>query len=317
MATPYALRTREPSISADADQIEYSAIRGVSSVFDDAAFDEIVSGELDDHAEIVASSYGDRAAWHQRDLVQEELVGGAAEEIQRRKEIMGDFYPFRVVGNQIVYEESASYFYEFCLTITMAPTIVKKPYTALPRTFERSVSHLVAAYFGSFAKNIHVGWPRTPKSRFKEALASMQLGSHEWVWGPEPGLDEDPPYTVTKDETVDFIVTANMLDSRPGHLYVIGQCACGNDWDTKLNEPNLDQIRKWFNPAWLVPPVKAFTTPFVLGNETLRETSRRGGLLVFDRIRLSLVAEKLVKDGDLDELKDSLLKIVGLIPNSV
>lgn len=315
MATPYALRTREPAISVDADQIEYSAIRGVTSVFDDAAFDEIVSGELDDHADIVASSYGDRTQWHQRDLVQEELVGGAAEEIQRRREIMGDAYPFRVVGNQIVYEESASHFYEFCLAIAMAPTIVKKPYTALPRTFERSVSHLVAAYFGVFAKQIHVGWPRTPKSRFKEALASMQLGSHEWVWGPESGLDEDPPYTVTKDETVDFIVTANMLDSRPGHLYVIGQCACGNDWDTKLHEPNLAQIKKWFSPAWLVPPIRAFTTPFVLGDETLRETSRRGEALVFDRIRLTLVAEKMVGKEGLEELKNSLVKIISLLPS--
>lgn len=313
--SPYAARTREPEISSDADQIELSAIRGKWAVVDDAAADEVVSGELDDEAELDARQSDDegRHSWQERDISQEQIVGEAAEEILRRSKILGDAYPFHFEGNRLVYRGSRSGFYEFCLATSQAPTIVSKPFVALPRVFERATAGLVKLYFGSNAKAFHTGWPRSPKSRFRKAMSKITGGRWEWVWRPEDGLDDDPVYTVVKDETVDFVVIANRIDARPGNLYILGQCACGNDWGTKLDEPNPEQIGKWFSPAWLLPPVKAFTTPFVLGDELMRETVRRGKMLVFDRMRLTLIAETEISDLSAHKLKIRLGEVSDMV----
>lgn len=313
--SPYAARTREPEASSNADQIELSAMRGKWAVVDDAAADDVVSGQLDDEAYLDArqSDDGGRHSWQERDISQEQIVGDAASEIHRRSEALGSAYPFRIDGNRIVYTGSRSGFYEFCLATAQAPTIVKKPYVQLPRIFERTTAGLVKLYFGPNAKAIHTGWPRRPKSRFKAISSKIADGRWEWRWRPEDGLDDDPSYTVVKDETVDFVIVANKLDARPGNLYILGQCACGNDWDTKLDEPNPQQISKWFSPAWLIPPVKAFTTPFVLGDELMRETVRRGRMLVFDRIRLTLIAERDVSQLAVRKLKPRLDAISDLV----
>ena len=293
--TLYAARTNEPRICADADEVEFIALRNVSAVIDDAARDEIVSGELDDESEINAASESDRHAWQEQDLAQEALVGSAVEEIENRINLLGSAYPFELTGNKLTYRASTTGFYEFCLATVSAPTITTKPYVRFPRMFERVVAGLVRTYFGPKASALHTGWPRLPKSRFKKAMSPLSRYKNEWVWRPEDDLDADPSYVVVKDESVDFVVTTDLLDNRPGNLYVLGQCACGNDWDSKLGEPELAQISKWFGPAWLIPPVRAFTTPFVIGEETIRETSRKSRALVFDRVRLALIAETMIR----------------------
>lgn len=292
--TSYALRVREPSISQNADQIEISAMRNFKSVVDDAARDDIVSGELDDEIDVISDGAPAGPRWQSIDLAQDEVVGTASDEIQRRADILGEAYPFSISGNTVAYTPSKTHLYEFCLVTSCAPTVVSKPYTALVRAFERSAAELIGLYFGGNSLWLHTGWPRTPKSRFKTAMSSLKNSHYEWVWGPEENLDGDPDYTVIKDETVDFVVTVNKLDARPGNLYVLGQCACGDNWNSKIeSEPNLERISKWFKPPWLIPPVKAFTTPFILGDELLRESTRAGKTMVFDRMRLTLIAENL------------------------
>ncbi|MCB1560236.1 MAG: hypothetical protein KDI75_03950 [Xanthomonadales bacterium] len=308
----YASRVREPVIAADVDQIEWVAIRSGSAVVDDATRDELVSGELDDEAELRSDEAG-TALWQEQDLAQEEIVGPAVQEIAFRIEQLGTAYPFELAGNKLVYRPSGSGFYEFCLATCRAPSVTKKPYVVLPRYFERVVAVLVRYYFGIDKRALHVGWPRRPKSKFKLAMSPLGKQKYEWVWGPEDGLSDDPTYTEVKDETVDFVVTVGLLDSRPGNLYILGQCACGNDWNTKLAEPDQKRISKWFRPAWIVPPVSTFTTPYVLGLETLRETSRRSSSIVFDRIRLSLIAETILPESRRNALKRRIDPVIELV----
>jgi hypothetical protein len=310
--SPYASRTEEPRVSANADQVEFGAMRCVSSVIDDAARDEIFSGELDDEAELDSSAEGDRHAWQQQDLAQEELVGSTLFEIRRRADALKTHYPFEIKNNKLEYRPSTTGFYEFCLATACAPNITTKPYVVFPRVFERTVAGLVKAYFGPHCSALHTGWPRTPKRRFRQTMSSLSKNRNEWVWSPEQGLDDDPPYTVVKDESVDFVVTSSLLDNRPGNLYVLGQCACGNDWDSKFEEPDLPRIKKWFSPAWIIPPIKAFTTPFVLGDETLREASRRTQSMIFDRIRLTLISEKILPHQLRAPMKRRIIQFVNI-----
>ena len=94
---------------------------------------------------------------------------------------------------------------------------------------------------------------------FKEAMKTVSERTGEWKWGPEDGLPDD---LVQGDNGCDFVVWLRALDDRSkiGQLFVLGQCACGNNWVTKWNDLNLNKLQKWFNPLSTVEPVRTFTT---------------------------------------------------------
>ena len=279
-------KSTEPSASTGADQAEFSAMKGIASVLDTAISDEIISGEIDDEIDLL--SQPEYPAWQEQDLALEELVGEAAREINRRIEILGkDVYPFEFSNNKIRYKGSKSGFYEFCLATCIADDIKTNPFTALPRTFERATALLLRSYFGKGSRALHTGWPRKPHQAFRNVMEKLKQEDAEWIWRPQDGQDDND----IKDETLDFVVTVSPIDSRAGNLYALGQCACGNDWNTKLKEPDLKRIGKWFHPPWIIPPIKVFTTPHVIGAKTMREVANESEALVFDRLRLTLVSE--------------------------
>ena len=108
----------------------------------------------------------------------------------------------------------------------------------------------------------------------------------EWHWGPEEELDP----TDVKDEGCDFVVWLHPSDGRKiAPLLVLGQCACGNNWQDKYADLDVRRVRRWFNPLSIVEPVRAFATPRHVDDDVLREASREAGLL-FDRSRLALIA---------------------------
>lgn len=289
----YALRTKEPKNARDADQVEMQAILSGFAVVDDASRDDLVSGELDDNAVMAADANG-REAFHEKDLAEDALVGGALTAIRLRVSHLGPLYPFRLERAKLTYEPSVTGFYEFCLALSLQTDISTSPFNLLPQLFERVVAALVRWHYPNSSSVLHTGFPRKPSSKFKKGLSPLSRNRGEWVWGPEAHQDPDPELTVVKDETLDFVVTASALDPRAGRLYLLGQCACGDNWSDKLGEPNLAKIAKWFKPAWISPPLRVFTTPYLLGDVTMLETCRDFGGLVLDRIRLSQIAETQV-----------------------
>lgn len=96
--------------------------------------------------------------------------------------------------------------------------------------------------------------------------------------------------THVKDEGCDFVVWLDASDGRKsGQLFVLGQCACGNNWQDKWGDLKVEALQRWFNPLSLVPPVRSLATPRHVADELLREASREAGI-VFDRSRLVLAA---------------------------
>ncbi len=98
-----------------------------------------------------------------------------------------------------------------------------------------------------------------------------------------------------KDEGLDFAAWIHHLDDRPGHLFLLGQCACGDNWSNKLTELSIDPLMRWFPPMCHVPATRAFCTPFHITDQRLIEASKQAGI-VFDRIRLTLLAETASDD---------------------
>ena len=304
-------RHKEARRARDADQAEFEAIEKYSVLVDRGVYDDRVAGAMDDFGP------DDQAVvtpWQATDLSVDDAIGQVHEEVERRHNLLGDSYPFTLKDGLLSYQGRQSGFYEFCLAASLARNITERPYVDLPRVFERMSAILVASAFGPDAKHLHVGSPRDADigAAFNKAMEEVKQRTNEFFWGPEAGLPDDP--THTGDEGVDFVVWKMPPDCRIGSLFILGQCACGDDWSTKFHDIDLDRFGRWFNPLSFVrPPVRAFATPFHLGNGWLVEALPQAGL-IFDRARLTLLAEKTVDkevysnwQAKLDELSKLIL----------
>ncbi len=252
-------------------------------------------------------------SWQSSDLTYDDAVGQVHEEIERRADLLGPAYPFELEDGLLTYRGPRSGFYEFCLAASLATNITSGENVGLPRLFERMSAILIASAFGPGTEHMHLGSPRDSEigAAFHVAMREAHRRTSEWFWGPDPGLPENPSHT--GDEGVDFVVWKRPPDRRVGSLFILGQCACGDDWSNKFNDIELGRYERWFNPlTYARPPVRAFATPYHLGDGWLVEALPRAGL-VFDRSRLTLLAEDVASDEPYRGQKDTIEKLSKLI----
>lgn len=293
---PYSTRWQKQRAATNADQAEFSALCNGSTVLDTGVYDERIAGAMDDYESLTDTRH---ERFEQDDLINDSSVGQIHEEIERRQEILGDAYPFTLSGNNLIHRPSGNIYYEYFLAICNSSTITKGGYVELPRSFERIVAHLISTSFGPYARHIHTGWPRDDSvgTSFKSAMAHVAGETGEWVWGPEDDLPNEPIYG---DCGCDFVVWIDTLDKRQiGQLFILGQCACGNNWNAKFDDLHIGNLAKWFNPLSLFEPVRSFAIPFHVVDALLKEVSRKAGLF-FDRARLVMISFN-VDTTDLDK----------------
>lgn len=280
----YAALGQNLSIGANADQLEQLAItRGTASV-NDALFDEQASGVLGDEATFDVV---------ERDAVATEtLAGSTLEHVQERKTLLGDAYPFAITGQALRYCRSRTGVYEFCLDLSLAKLGAGRRQQDIV-AFELLAARMVGDTLSG--NHYRTGWPshdphERPK-RFKQLAERLHQSSGEWWWHPAPGNDDDPSPTLVKDEGIDFIAW-HRLDTRGGSLFIAGQCACGEDWRNKFSDLTCDRMHRWFMYPCHVPFTRALAIPYIIpGYNAIGDVSRQAGL-VFDRIRLTLAAER-------------------------
>ena len=295
----------------DADQVEFDALKSGVSTVGRGVYDEQVSGVLDDLGNDLEIAQ-QLEPWQRADLIRDDSVGGVHGELLRREILLKDSYPFRLKGGTLTHHPSASQIYEFLLSVSTSPDLGSGSYVSLPRTFERLSATLVASYFGSNAKNLHVGFPRDNGASFADVWAHLKELTNEWQWNPEDTTDS----AKVKDEGCDFVVWLEPSDGRRiGQLFVLGQCACGNNWHDKYDDLRTKALAKWFHPMTLVDPVRTFTTPRHVPDEMLREGSREAGLF-FDRARLCSIAEGTPEAMIGANTKEDLHALIGLVCNS-
>ncbi|WP_186169822.1 hypothetical protein [Burkholderia gladioli] len=274
----------------NADQVEVEAIRlGVAPVIVGVE-DEQIAGELDD--EILAP---DTDNWAEREAAVELAAGETLVELQRRVDLLGDAYPFVINAGALRYRGSVTGVYEFCLAASVAPRINQRPNNALPLYFELLATEVARLYIGVSARAIRTGWPSHDEeqrpTRFKAMSAIVNQHSGEWVWAPVFPNPDDPDHIKVKDEGVDFVVWQPMLDNRPGKLFLLGQCACGNDWDQKLNDIKKADLNQWLNPITSAAYLTSFFVPrHLYGAYVFGYCNERAGI-TFDRARIAMLAE--------------------------
>ena len=310
MKTPNDYRRRHEAqrFVENADYAEFCALRDGNAELDSGVYGERVAGTLND----LDVNAHEGKNWQRNDLEYDTAVGRTREEVERRMRILGDVYPFRLQKETLFHASGVSIVYEFFLSICNATTLASGSHVRLPRLFERIAARLVAAYFGQHATSIHTGAPRSQDtgSSFMQAMQNVAAQTGEWAWGPDDGL---PGEQHQGDEGCDFIVWLTASDRRKiGQLFVLGQCACGNDWQSKYGDLDLKKLQKWFNPLSVVDPVRSFATPHHVTDPVLREASRQGGLF-FDRARLTMTAHGA--DGDVvdGEMKESMANLIDLV----
>lgn len=284
------------AIATNADQAEKNAVMLGSTAISAGFDDEKAAGIFDD--EIVEYGGMDEPEWETADELVEVAEGDALSEIERRADMLGDNYPFTLEGASLRYCPSPTGVYEFCLAASLAKALPNKRNKAIATYFELIAAEVVRAYLGDTAEVIRTGWPSHDATqrpvRFKALFNIVSSRAGEWHWDPPPPNSDDPHPRIVKDEGVDFVAWKPMPDRRPGKLFVLGQCACGNEWDTKLGELNEKRFERWFRPATAAAFQRAFALPrYVSGQYIFQELSKQAGL-VFDRARIVAIAESNV-----------------------
>lgn len=282
------------AIAFNADQAEKIAVQMGSSAMSSGLDDDKAVGVFDD--EIPEHAAANESDWESSDEIIELAEGDALAEIDRRAKMLGEHYPFKLIGAGLHYVPSATGVYEFCLAASLARELKTKRYKAIATTFERVAADVVRAYLGGNADVIRTGWPShnvvDRPVRFKNLFEIVSKRTGEWCWDPSPPHSNDPHPRTVKDEGVDFVAWKPMPDQRPGKLFVLGQCACGNDWDGKHGELNTTRLERWFRPSTAAAFQRAFALPrTVSGHYIFQELSKYAGL-VFDRARLVAIAEE-------------------------
>lgn len=290
-SSPYSSRHKDQKASRDADEAEIAALKLGAVAMEAGAANDRISGAISADDEEPAPN---GMNWERDDLAHDAIVGKAREEVERRIEIMGAAYPFRFgQEGSLVYTRTELGFYEFCLAASTAPTITAGELVHLPRDFERVVAAIVKGYLGPHAGALHTGAPRDHEVGigFKDAMKRLAELTNEWIWNPEEMLPEEN--NTTGDEGMDFVAWKPSLDRRRGQIFVIGQCACGDDWGSKFHDLSWQKLKKWFRPEIFPAPMRIFATPHHLVDAMLYEAQREAGL-VLDRARLTLMAKEFL-----------------------
>src|SRR5579859_292988 len=253
-------RRQDDRVATNADQAEFAAIYYQTSNIEAGTFDDRVADALDDYeiADPQMREPIEKWSWPRNDVALDNATSDIGIEVRRRREILGPAYPFQIDGNRLVYKPSRTLIYEFCLAVSQATSLNEGESAKLPVAFERLVRDVLICFLGVGTAGLRTGWPpddRDPRAaRFKEVVGYLNQEVHkhkeaddkvrEWRWSPDAGLPDDPEPQDVKDEGLDLVVWKEFPDGRPGRLFLLGQCACGNDYTSKFNDidPKFEKI---------------------------------------------------------------------------
>ena len=235
------------------------------------------------------------------------LVLSAWTAIQQRLAWMGSRAPItfreRMMIRQVDWRDVPAHSY--CLVVSLGPQYqcwhetFGSDYNAQGRLFELITRAALVAPFAGW-QFLETGWRQDNTSKLADVIDDLIATIAERKGNTEDYLDKD-----AKDAGVDLVWYRPFPDSRGGTPIYLSQCASGENWIHKLNEPN---IREWMKIVdFAAPPSKAFSVPFALSERELRCQSNRIGGLMVDRYRL-LAQDSAESEWIPDSLHDDLVE---------
>jgi hypothetical protein len=215
----------------------------------------------------------------------DESLEQITQQIRQRALALGDKYPversgqgFRVKGAWDAY-----LCYSFLLFVSLNQSYASMRFRAgsanrPARLFENVTAHALERFLNG--STIRMGAPREgaiPRA-FPAAIDFLASAIREPVGARDLERQD------SGDDGLDVWFWKSFADDRPGQIFLIAQCAIGDDWGQKRSE--LD-IRLWKRHIdWFTEPMRVFAVPFQIPAASWRETATRGGL-VLDRLRIA------------------------------
>src|SRR5688572_20924698 len=167
--------------ASNSDQVEFAALSKGDAPISEGIRDNKIADVLSDAYDIGGISNG---PIEKRDIRLDSAESNISQELQRRARLLGDYYPFSLSGNSLVYRGSKTYVYEFCLAITQVPDLKPDPYCQLPRAFERLIGQALKSWLGEDAEFYRTGAPPDGDhpSTFEDTLIELETLCGEWAW---------------------------------------------------------------------------------------------------------------------------------------
>jgi hypothetical protein len=219
------------------------------------------------------------------------LCDDAFGELQQRRDHAPGAYPFRLTESTVERDAACAprprAAYEFCLCLSNRDLlgVPDESWVRGTRLFELLCGESCRVWLGGEA--CRLGWPRgefashpldlpAPLAEALDALC-RKLGEGG---GAQPRAGAEKPDA--KDAGVDVVAWRHFPDHRAAKLVVIGSCATGRNWRSKLGEANHTRLERYLREALASQAVRALFTP------------RRLDLCEWDRNELADVAGLLM-----------------------
>lgn len=241
-----------------------------------------------------------------------EFIAAAFEELGYRQRMLGDAYPFTVDARRLVLERSSDntitqagqVVYLFCLLASAIREKKLQPVSSvtateqsIPDAFQICACLAAGGYVRGEVSSF--GFPRASGTAFLPALRDVfdRFGIGRVRKNIPDGLPDS-----LKDGGIDVIAWRDHPDCMPGKIYLLGQCASGQNWKDKSVVEYIAQLHgTWFTEVPANFSVPAMFIPFTFHRDMSEE--RRGSFMeamknafwyyekrfgiIFDRLRIA------------------------------
>lgn len=215
-----------------------------------------------------------------------EIVGSAMTEMRKRHSWIRSGSPFSFHGNTITrnVEWRTVPVYSFCILLSAAALYKEwarsfgTDYTEQGELFELVTKDSLAQQFKDW-KFFLTGWSRSKTDQLNDIVEQIADRLGEGVGNTKRWTSEEQ-----KDGGLDLVLYRPFPDQRVGIPLYLMQCASGQNWEEKLNTPDINFWRHIVDFA--SEPKRGFATPFAMGDkEFIRKCCKVNGIFI-DRYRL-------------------------------
>ncbi len=239
-----------------------------------------------------------------------EIVNNAWFELERRLNWIAPGMPFSISNSRAsrIHSWQEAPAHSFCVLLSLAQcykgwakSISGSDYGEQGELFELLAQESFKNQFSDWQVE-RTGWSPTQSMSLSEVV--------DWVADclgetTKDNLDE-LVNSKDKDAGLDILCYLPFPDNRGGFPVYLMQCASGQHWKTKVNQPIIKKWQRRFID-FVDCPRKAFAIPFALSNEDFRDYYDYAEGLILDRYRL-LAAARYCQDWVSSSLKDRIIE---------
>lgn len=243
-------------------------------------------------------------------VVEDLHLSVALKEMNRRREILKEKYPFSVEDGFVVHRGGGAQ-YKSMLAISSASNVLSDIQGSgsrdIPSLFESVVERSLSFFLGANTEVLNFGWP-SRNGRPAEFPAAVS-----WL-AEKMGIDAGVAYRNPrrKDGGVDLILWKNFGDKRVGVPVVLCQVTVQRNFVPKSRDVDRRIWSGWL--AMDTEPIVALCVPFILeNNEDWFEVSRNA--LPLDRLRLCV--EGVEGEGISGDEQWLISQVVGAVSDEI